>query len=134
MANELSAHWCYWSLTSTLFSASANIRYIHNVPVRMRRPYLSEGIVDLNMPEFPAIPEDTVEVLTKYLMSLKTDPPALVEEATVAKLPVLAKEPVVIQETVVTDEPGVKDLESESVWVSVYNVTLTDCWWENLLV
>ena len=75
----------------------------------MRRPSLTDSIPDLEMPEFPHVPEDTVEVLTDYLLrSLKT------KEQIVANTPVVEDEPTIPQEPTVSENPEV----TKSAWVS----------------
>ena len=78
----------------------------------MRRRSLMDDLPDLSMPEFPQIPEDTVEVLTDYLLSRKT------EEKAVTKTPAVVEEPAVPQESIVIENPEVKDVDSKSAWVS----------------
>ena len=79
-------------------SASGNIRNIHGVPVRMsRRSYID----DLEVPEMPVIPEipkDTVEVLTKYLLTVKkADTPQPAREQ--------VKEPTVVAKEEIEEAP-----------------------------
>ena len=84
------------------------------VPVRMRRRSLVDDLPDLSMPEFPRIPEDTVDVLANYLLSRKT------QEKAVTKTPAVVVEPAVPQQPIVTEIPTeVEDVDSKSAWVNV---------------